>query len=101
MVVGMIVGATIALFCFLLGYVSGARFAQASHENVVSEEYHKPMDTIEPIEPIEPIEQDVFDENISHNTFSWLEKEREQRKATSNLFRTKKGLLSYKKFVRE
>jgi len=98
MVVGMIVGATIALFCFLLGYVSGARFAQASHENVVAEEYHKPTDTIE---PIEPIEQDVFDENISHNTFSWLEKEREQRKATSNLFRTKKGLLSYKKFVRE
>ena len=92
MVAGLIVGAIIALFCFLLGYLSGARFTQAYKENVVAKEDHKSM---------ELDGHDDHDEMNEIERFAVEKKEREQRKITADLFRTRKGLLSYKKFVRE
>ena len=81
MVVGMIVGAIIALFCFLLGYLSGVRFTQNANQDVAVTDEEGII-----------LRVPVDEANVV---------ETEQRKSTSDLFRSKNGLLSYKKFVRE
>jgi hypothetical protein len=81
MVVGMIVGAVIALFCFLSGYYLGAKgYCVGYKELDVSNDFEA-----EPV--IMPETKNVGEVSNTQNK-------------TVDLFRTDRGLLSYKKYVR-
>lgn len=83
MVVGMIVGAIIALFCFMLGYLAGVRKTRNFYEK-----------EIRTADPISFSEEQLSELSTEHEEIT-------ECKRASDLFRTSKGLLSYKKFVRE
>lgn len=101
---GMLVGAIIALFCYIAGYFHGEKHAldSADNENVFvgkkADEWNNT--TVSFVDPF--VQKDSSaDEIYEKQHLKLVKDELEQRKKASNLFRTKKGLLSYKKFVRE
>lgn len=97
MAMGMMVGAIIALFCFIMGYFVGEKQALDSVDN---EDVYEGSKSQQINENLSPSFTSMYETNEIER-FKIVKDEMEQRKIASNLFRTKKGLLSYKKFVRE
>ena len=92
---GMTAGAIIALFFFVIGYILGSKY-----DVVWDEESDKPeQEGVKAIPAYSDI--DSVYQKREMERFEIEKRELEQRRKATDLFRSKKGLLSYKKFVRE
>jgi hypothetical protein len=87
MVVGLVVGAIIALFCFILGCWAGARFAESNINSMKNND-------------VATFREEPIVETLNKTNHDEFERDGKSENNTVDLFRTSRGLLSYKKYVR-